>query len=316
MTLDNTQEAKTDPTANFITSGLDTIAEAQKSASVKSDKTADESETSENESESLDENTQDESAEDTLDNSESKDKKQTGIEKRFKKFSKKLSESQETARKAQLDAEFWRAKALGSETAPKETENLETKSIAKSDEPDPNDYETNAQYIKDLVKWNAKQEVLAQEENNKIEKVKSEYQKKQDTHNSRVSEYMEKNPSYKEDISNFLEEHGDVNFSAALHELILDSELGTAVLHNLAKNKDEFDRINSLSPLAAAREFGKLELKLSKDSPSTEIKTSKAPAPISPVGSKASAATTKALNDPTISFAEYESIRMKQLSKK
>jgi len=84
----------------------------------------------------------------------------------------------------------------------------------------------------------------------------------------------------------------------------------------LAKDKAEFDRINSLNPIAAAKEFGKIESKISANSSEEKKpepkKITKAPQPIVPVGSKGGSAS-KSIDDPNISQKEYERLRREQM---
>jgi hypothetical protein len=120
-------------------------------------------------------------------------------------------------------------------------------------------------------------------------------------------------------IGEFIEEYGDINFSPALEESILHSEVGPAVVYELAKNKKELDRINSLPPLAAAREFGKLEAKLlaKSESPKEEIKKqTKAPKPIEPVGGKSGGAIRRSVYDENLPFKEYVALRRESMRKR
>lgn len=68
-------------------------------------------------------------------------------------------------------------------------------------------------------------------------------------------------------------------------EVVTDMDEGHKVLNHLGANPDEADRILSLPPLKQARELAKLEATLGKAAPPPPV--SKAPAPITPVGSKA-----------------------------
>jgi hypothetical protein len=83
-------------------------------------------------------------------------------------------------------------------------------------------------------------------------------------------------------------------------------------MYELASDLKEFKRINSLPPLAIAREIGKLELKLSKPSEEKQEikKTTNAPKPLTPVGSK-SAPVKKSPDE--MSQKEYEAWRFKNM---
>lgn len=74
-----------------------------------------------------------------------------------------------------------------------------------------------------------------------------------------------------------------VPYSDAMTELVLESEQGADVAYYLGRHKDEALRIAQLDPIKAAREIGKLEVKLSLPQPKT---VTKAPNPASTVGSK------------------------------
>jgi molecular chaperone GrpE (heat shock protein) len=82
-------------------------------------------------------------------------------------------------------------------------------------------------------------------------------------------------------------------------EVVTDMEEGHKVLNHLGANPDEADRILSLPPLKQARELAKIEASLGKAAPPPPV--SKAPAPISPVGSR----TTPAEPEEFASTEEY-----------
>lgn len=82
-------------------------------------------------------------------------------------------------------------------------------------------------------------------------------------------------------------------------EVITDMDEGHKVLNHLGANPDEADRILSLPPLKQARELAKIEASLGKAAPPPPV--SKAPAPITPVGSR----TTPAEPDEFASTADY-----------
>lgn len=96
-----------------------------------------------------------------------------------------------------------------------------------------------------------------------------------------------------------LEDYDDViaestiQFNAAVKEAIVTSPYSAYVAYELAKDEDTALRISKLSPMAAAREIGKIEARLEakKKAPETKIPAkpaSKAPAPVKPVVPKGS----------------------------
>ncbi len=124
--------------------------------------------------------------------------------------------------------------------------------------------------------------------NEEIDKIQYEQEKLLNAHYERERSFAEKTDDYKEIVTEFLE--SKPNTSDTFEQLLVMSDCGPAMLYELAKNPAEFERINSLPPIAAARELGKLEYRLtssaSDDTKPEPKKTTKAPAPISPVGSK------------------------------
>jgi hypothetical protein len=102
--------------------------------------------------------------------------------------------------------------------------------------------------------------------------------------------------------------------SVAVQELLVQSENGPELMYELAKNREAFERINKLTPLAAARELGKFEAQFKKanSNEKPEKKITKAPPPIAPVGKRATA-VKKDIYDKDLSFADYERIREEQL---
>jgi hypothetical protein len=79
-------------------------------------------------------------------------------------------------------------------------------------------------------------------------------------------------------------------------ETIKASDLGPDLAYWLGSNPKEADRISRLSPLAQAKEIGKIEAKLSNDPPVK--RTTSAPAPISPVTARSSGAPSHDTTDP------------------
>jgi len=87
----------------------------------------------------------------------------------------------------------------------------------------------------------------------------------------------------------------------AMRSAVVDSDIGGKLMAYMAGNPDELARISTLPPARQAAEIGKLELRLQT------TKTTKAPAPITPIGSRGSA------NQPLdqMTFADYKAQRAK-----
>lgn len=87
-----------------------------------------------------------------------------------------------------------------------------------------------------------------------------------------------------------------VVITEAMGMVIMDSELGPEINYYLGRNPKEALRIAKLGPYAAAREIGKLELKLEQQPP-TKKQPSNAPEPITPVKPKAPVSDDPSDND-------------------
>lgn len=93
-----------------------------------------------------------------------------------------------------------------------------------------------------------------------------------------------------------------VPVSPAMAEAILESETGHEVAYYLGKHRDEAKRIAGMNPIAAAREIGRLEAKLTT---TPAKKTTNAPSPVKSLGG-----TAGSKRDPSkMSFDEYAAAR-------
>lgn len=106
----------------------------------------------------------------------------------------------------------------------------------------------------------------------------------------------------------------------AVQEAIRSSEIGPRVLHYVATTKGVAERINDMSPAAAAAEIGKIEARLEKpagEGPKVALaEVSKAPPPITPLKGSGTVDTTPvdASGQPHFgSFAQYQAWKQKQI---
>ncbi len=97
-----------------------------------------------------------------------------------------------------------------------------------------------------------------------------------------------------------------------LREAIAESDLAPQLLHHLATNPQDVQRIAQLSPARAVAEIGKLESKLTASAPAPTPKPASAPAapePIEPLGGKAGTTGNTLPRDPD----EYRAKREQQM---
>lgn len=249
------------------------------------------SESSEESSEGLEENQED----GLSDEGEAKDgekRKKSGFKKRIDRLNKQKSD-------LQREMDYWKQEALKAKGG--QGERAEPVKEPKGDgRPKADDFETHEEYVEELAAWRADQRWKENEAKARESQVKSEHQRKVEAYQQKVEKLKEEI----EDYDDVMESVDDVRVPVAVQQLLLESENGHELTYELAKNREELERICGLSPLAAARALGAFEASLAKKAQSTkQIKTTKAPPPLNPVGSKGAAAKGFRAD---MTLAEYE----------
>jgi len=175
-------------------------------------------------------------------------------------------------------------------------------SQATDSEPKIESYQDVNAYVKAMVKFERDRE-KAQESQAKAQEQEKTIQSK-----------TEKIYSEAEKIEGFDRDEFDaLPITNVIAQAIIDSDVPAKVMAHLTANPDEVDRIAALSPARQAAEIGKLEAKLSTTKETVkEVKVSKAPAPIEPIGNKGS--STKDPQDMTDS--EFAAWRKRQIAQR
>lgn len=269
-------------------------------------KKSSESETEESEVVETTDESDDEGSEEELsakDSEDDKPRKKGGFQRRIDKLNSRIADRDR-------EIEFLRTQAQRA-TEPKESK-VEAKPASVEGKPNPDDFETHAEFNEALMDWKLEQK--SKDESQKLHKAKLETEQanRQKTYLERVKAFSETNDDFQEVLTSSASP-----MTPVMQEAILDSEVGPALVYELAKNPEEAKRIAELPPIAAAREMGRLEVRLSRDaSTKTETKQlTKAPKPLEPLG-KSSSTASKSIADPNISFAEYEELRRKQMKRR
>ncbi len=175
------------------------------------------------------------------------------------------------------------------------------KTVDTTEKPKIDNYDSQADYLEALTDWKVEQKVKEREQLEKKASIQSEYEGRISKFQSQLAEFAEAT----EDYADVINDVKDVMITPGLQEALLESEIGPEVLYNLAKNRKELMRINSLSLVAQAKEIGKLEARLAKsEEKKPEVKTkTAAPPPPKPVGTKSPG---KVVKDPSeMSGDEY-----------
>jgi plasmid stabilization system protein ParE len=170
------------------------------------------------------------------------------------------------------------------------------------------------EYLEKLADWKVDQREKQRSEQAKQAQAQQQQQAVLKTFNERLAAAKARITDFDDVVQGAIADH-DVQVSPAMSEAITESEHGPDVVYYLAKHPDEALRISKLSPLAAAREIGKIEAKVTPEAEpeKTATKVSKAPAPVKPVGKTAS--TAKTLDDVGDDYQAHKAIRLKQLQR-
>lgn len=217
---------------------------------------------------------------------------------------------------SQREAEKRRAEALEQRLAALETAGGSTKQTKATveGEPNPDSFETYVDYVKALAKWEYSQGEKAKEEKATKAKQEAEHAKVITTYAERAKAFAKAHDDFDEVIADV----EDILAPPYVLQGIAESENGPALAYELAKNPTEYARICKLPPIAAARELGKIEAKLSASSEEkkSETKTvTNAPKPVAPVG-KGQAKVAKSITDPDVSFQDYVRLRREQMKRR
>lgn len=194
------------------------------------------------------------------------------------KFLKKINKLTWQREEAKREAEMWRTRALQAQGITKEQDKREV----SQGKPEASKFESYEAYLEALTDWKAEQKFAEREKKTKEDSSKRDRVERLQQAASTFEERAEKFREKVEDFDDVVYDES-LPVTQAMSEAILDSDIGPELLYHLGQNPKEAARIARLSPFAAAREIGKLEVKLSTPAPK---KPSNAPDPITPVGGK------------------------------
>lgn len=255
-----------------------------------SEKDTDQEAEQEEASEENAESTDDEAEQSDEKKEEHKPKKKGGFQKRIEKFNRLLAER---------DQEIERLRSLNPNTDPVKEKKVEGKPTIEQ-------FDSIAEYTEALTEWKLEQRFKEQEAKTQKAQAQSAYEKQVSEFGQKVKEFGKTVP----DFDDLIAENDDFVLSAGLEHALMKSKSGPEVLYNLVKNREELERINSLSAFDQAYEIASLEAELKfskKEKPEIKTKTD-APPPLKPVGAKA-APVKKSLYDSDLSFSDYEKLR-------
>lgn len=237
-----------------------------------------------------------------------KPQKKSGFQRRVNKLTAKVASKEQ-------ELEYWKQQALQRAPAePKSEKRVEAAPAIADGKPDPNKFETHAEFVEALTDWKYDQRKKADQQLEQKSKLQSDFDVVAKSHAERVESFKKATPDFDEMLENL----DTVPNNPVVGQMIIESENGPALLYALAKDPVEAKRIASLSPLAVARELGKIEARLSKapESKSPTTKLTQAPKPLAPVGAGGKGSARKSITDPNLTQAEYEALRREQIKRR
>lgn len=283
------------------------------------DETSQESDLDEEESEQGSEDEEEEESEDDSEDEESDEEEDDEEEeeekpkKRKSGFRRRIDKLNKRAMEAQHEAEYWKKEALKNaskqEQSPKE-EAPEQKFRFDEPAPDEDNFDTYEDYLDARSEWKFRElkakenfEAKKTQANNAIVETLQNYTKA-------VAEYKNSVEDYDEVVA----EVNDIIVNPHLEMEILNSKNGPELSYALAKNRSEFEKINKLQGAELIRAIGRFEAKYLDESQSSSKKPivkSKAPKPVSKIGTKGKG-SKKSIYDPDLSQREFERLRAEQ----
>lgn len=182
--------------------------------------------------------------------------------------------------------------------------------------PEPTTHKTLADFEFDEAKYQA--HLFEQAEARgaaAAERKLKEYQERE-TNARRSTEFAAREREFAKSTADYFEvtRSPSLNITQSMAEAVAESEEAAAVLYYLGKNPDVTDRIAALSPLAAAREIGRIEAKLLTEREKVKAPlVSKAPPPTP----KLEAVEPAVDKDPDqMPIEEWRRMREKQLARR
>lgn len=247
-------------------------------------------------------------------------------EQRFKRQAARMRRKFQKEREARIEAEREAAEARAARAAGADDDDGEdeqpapakkpAKAATGDDEtpPDPKNYkfdEVDSEYIRDLARFHARQEFKAQRQAEEQAEAVRRQETERTTLRSKFVALIAKGAQEYDDFEKVVvEESASYKLSKDFFQLAVEDKNGHKILHHLATNKSEAERIAALTPAQQGVEFSKLS---SRFSPPKSEKSDVADPPRQTTSTKASRPISRARgagkprkNVERMSFAEFE----------
>lgn len=181
---------------------------------------------------------------------------------------------------------------------------------APKGKPDLKDYDEKTwdQYIADVAEWTAEQKLETKlkerEAKSKEEALRSETTKRQNEYKAKAEEFAKSAPDFHEVVESY-----DGPWNQTIAQALLDSDVGPEIAYYLAKNPDEAEKLDGMNYGQVSRFMGRIEAKL--ESPKSEVKTTKAPPPLSVPRGNGPKNTLDPYGNPDMTAEEWRAYKAK-----
>jgi len=147
--------------------------------------------------------------------------------------------------------------------------------------PKKEDFDDYDKYVEAVVEHRTNAKLAKWRKDEEEKSTQTEYQKKISDLYLRLNRGYEKYPDFEE-----VAKDQSVPITMVVRDILAESEIPEDVAYYLGKNRTEAIKIARMTPFAAAKEIGRIEMELKKNPVTpTQPKIPGAPPPIKPVGS-------------------------------
>jgi hypothetical protein len=197
-----------------------------------------------------------------------------------KEHEKRVGKLTQKKYEAEQETEYWKRVALSKQDIPQDNsqETQQEPQTKELDNPKPEDFESDDEYYRALTDYRVQEALKAEKAKNaqitEWERQRQIREKYNADSQRTLAMGKEKYPDDYEVVSQ------SPPYSQVMRQLVVESEMSADIAYYLGKNHETSRRIALLPALQAAKEIGKIEALLGR----TAKKTTKAPAPINPIG--------------------------------
>jgi hypothetical protein len=252
----------------------------------------------------------DETKDEKADTDESSDEDQPKGEKQ-KGFGKRISKLVKKNQNLSQELEYWKTQAMGAQSGKTQSTAAAGKAVEGNQDarPKADDYESYEDYQIALGEYSARKAFAPAFDELKKSlgpKTEPEADKIAKAFEKRTKDFVKEHKDYSEAVQSL----AGIDVDKSVERAIVESDHGPALLYELGKNPDLAEEIAELPPHRQLKEIGKLEAKIEarlEAKKATPLKTTKAPAPPNPVGSKSEG--KKQVSDPNVSTIDFFKLR-------